>query len=316
MARIVFMGTPDFGVPSLEWLIAEQQVVGVVTQPDRQAGRGKKVQPPPIKIVAQKAGIPVYQPNSLRSIESAGPLYEWQPELIVVAAFGQILRPHVLELPPAGCLNIHASLLPRWRGASPIQHALLSGDKKSGISLMKMDEGMDTGPVYVKEAIPIQGNDTAATLHDRLATLGGQLLSDYLADILSGRLRPTPQDDSAATYAPLIKKEDGQIDWGVSADQIDRHIRAMTPWPSAYTTWKEQLLKVWEAEPIDRIHQLAGEPGSVVDYQGNVAVIANPGGIRLKRIQLAGKRAVPVEDFIRGQGDFIGSMLGDQDSFG
>lgn len=304
------MGTPDFAVPSLRRLIATQHVVGVVTQPDRQAGRGKKMQPPPVKIVAQEAAIPIYQPESLRSLESLKPLIDWQPELIVVVAYGQILRPHVLELPAAGCLNVHASLLPRWRGASPIQHAILSGDKETGITLMKLDEGMDTGPIYVQEAIAIQDNDTAASLHDRLAGLGAQLLTEHLDSIVSGQIQPVRQDDSAATYAPMIKKEDGQIDWRTPAPKIERQIRAMTPWPSAFTTWKGQLLKLWEVELLDQKRKPSAEPGKVVDFQGGAAVIANPGILLLQRIQLAGKRTVSIGDFLHGYPDFIGSTLG------
>lgn len=304
------MGTPDFAVPSLRRLIATQHVVGVVTQPDRQAGRGKKMQPPPVKIVAQEAAIPIYQPESLRSLESLKPLIDWQPELIVVVAYGQILRPHVLELPAAGCLNVHASLLPRWRGASPIQHAILSGDKETGITLMKLDEGMDTGPIYVQEAIAIQDNDTAASLHDRLAGLGAQLLTEHLDSIVSGQIQPVRQDDSAATYAPMIKKEDGQIDWRTPAPKIERQIRAMTPWPSAFTTWKGQLLKLWKVELLDQKRPPSVEPGMVVDFQGGAAVIANPGILLLQRIQLAGKRTVSIGDFLHGYPNFIGSTLG------
>ena len=194
MIKIVFMGTPDFAVPVLNKLIETQEVVGVVTQPDRPAGRGRKMQPPPIKAATFAAnttlttGIPIYQPRSLRSEEAAERLREWQPDMIVVAAFGQILRPHVLDLPPLGCLNVHASLLPRWRGASPIHHAILAGDRETGISLMQMDVGLDTGPVYVQEAIPIQADETAETLHDRLALLGAEMIERHLDRIVSGEL--------------------------------------------------------------------------------------------------------------------------------
>jgi methionyl-tRNA formyltransferase len=179
MTRIVFMGTPDFAVPSLQKLIETQKVVGVITQPDRPAGRGRQPQPPPVKVTAVNANIPIYQPKSLRREEAAAPLRDWQPDVIIVAAFGQILRPHVLDLPPLGCLNVHASLLPRWRGASPIQHAILAGDAETGVSLMKMDVGLDTGPVYVMRAIPIEAEETAVTLHDKLAQLGADMVGDY-----------------------------------------------------------------------------------------------------------------------------------------
>ncbi|MCI0398936.1 MAG: methionyl-tRNA formyltransferase [Chloroflexi bacterium] len=304
------MGTPEFAVPALQKLIEMQQVVGVVTQPDRPAGRGRQLQPPPVKVAAEAASIPVYQPVSLRREEAAAPLAAWQPEMIVVAAFGQILRPHVLNLPPRGCLNVHASLLPRWRGASPIQHAILAGDAETGISLMQMDVGLDTGPVYVQQAIPIQPDETTATLHDRLAALGGEMLGQYLAGILAGRLIPTPQNDAQATYAPLIKKEAGQIDWTQSGTQIDRHVRAMTPWPGAFTTWQGKMLKVLAAAPLLDTRLPNGPAGQVEAYRDGVVILAGEGGLLLQTIQLAGKRAVSIEEFLRGRPDFIGSQLG------
>lgn len=310
MARVVFMGTPEFSVPALQALLASQSVVGVVTQPDRPAGRGRVLQPPPVKSVALEAGIPIYQPKSLRSEESAAPLREWQPELIVVAAFGQILRPHILDLPPKGCLNVHASLLPRWRGASPIQHAILAGDKETGVTLMRMDEGMDTGPVYVQDAIPIGPRETAATLHDRLSELGAQMLTKYLPDILAGYLQAVAQDETCATYAPLIKKEDGAIDWRQSSLYIDRQIRAMTPWPGAFTIWQGQHLKVLSAEPIARGAWSTGAPGQVVARDDVAAVLTGEGALELQVVQLAGKRATDIDDFLRGRPEFIGSQLG------
>lgn len=309
MVRIVFMGTPEFAVPSLRILIETQEVVGVVTQPDRPAGRGRQLTPPPVKVVAQEAGIPVYQPKSLRSEEAAGPLREWAPELIVVAAFGQILRPHVLELPEYGCLNVHASLLPRWRGAAPIQHAILAGDAQTGISLMRMDEGMDTGPVFVRRAIPIGPRDTAAGVHDRLAELGADLLAEQLDEIIAGRLPAEIQDDSLATFAPLIKKEDGAIDWRRPAVEIDRQIRAMTPWPGAFSSWQGKRLKILEAA-LDSAHSSdAGQPGQIVETQDGAAVITGQGAIHLQRIQLAGKKATSVEEFLRGQPAFAAARL-------
>jgi methionyl-tRNA formyltransferase len=309
MAKIVFMGTPDFAVPSLEALIASQDVTGVVTQPDRPAGRGRKQQSPPIKTVAEAHRIPVYQPKSLRSEEAARPLREWAPEMIVVAAFGQILRPHVLELPPKGCLNVHASLLPRWRGAAPIQYAILAGDDETGVSLMQMDEGLDTGPVFVQKATLIQVGETAGKLHDRLARLGAELLKEHLDDILSGRLPAVPQDDDQATYAPMIKKEAGAIDWSQPAGQIDRHIRAMTPWPSAFTTWSGKMLKILAAKPVPEAQLPSGLPGQVVLHQGSAIVLAGKGGLRLKRIQLAGRQAMSVDDFLNGQPEFARALL-------
>ncbi len=302
------MGTPEFAVPSLQALIATQEVVGVVTQPDRPAGRGRQLQPSAVKVAAEAAGIPVYQPKSLRKEETAVPLHQWQPDIIVVAAFGQILRPHVLNLPSHGCLNVHASLLPRWRGAAPIQHALLAGDAQTGITLMQMDVGLDTGAMYVREAIPITRQDTAATLHDRLAALGGAMLRAHLDDIVHGRITPTPQDDSQSTYAPMISKEDGQIDWTKTAVALDRHIRAMTPWPSAFTTWNGHTLKILAAQVHD--HPIPpGLPGQVCQPEAPY-VITGSGSLLLQTVQLAGKKAVSIADFVHGRPDFIGSTLG------
>lgn len=309
MARIVFMGTPDFAVPSLQTLIDRQTVIGVVTQPDRPAGRGRQLQPPPVKLVAEANGIPVYQPASMRSEEAAAPLREWQPEMIVVAAFGQILRPHVLDLPPKGCLNVHASLLPRWRGAAPIQHAILAGDRESGITLMRMDAGLDTGPIYVQKAIPIAGDETAATLHDRLARLGGQMLANYLDAILAGELPPVTQNESESTYAPMIRKEMGEIDWQQSSDQIDQLIRAMTPWPSAYSFWNGDQLKILSAAPAGP-DQMSGQPGMVKLLGDRLMVVTGQGGLQLQDLQLAGKRPMTADAFLRGRPDFVGSQLG------
>jgi methionyl-tRNA formyltransferase len=309
MIRITFMGTPDFAVPGLQALLDAYNVVGVVTQPDRPAGRGRRLQPPPVKVLAEAAGVPVYQPRSLRSEEAAGPLRAWQPDLIVVAAYGQILRPHVLELPPYGCLNVHASLLPRWRGASPIQHALLAGDSETGVTLMKMDTGMDTGPVYVQESVAVAPADTAATLHDRLALLGGELLSKHLDAIVNGRLPPVPQDDSQATYAPLIRKEDGRLDWHQSAEQLARRVRALTPWPGAFTIWQGKILKIIEARATGPMDLPAGRPGEVIGSTETAVVLTAEGGLQLEVLQLEGKRPVVVAEFLRGRPDFVGSRL-------
>jgi len=310
MIRVVFMGTPDFAVPSLQRLIENQLVIGVVTQPDRPAGRGRDVTPPPVKVAARAASIPVYQPPTLRLPDAAQLLRQWAPDIIVVAAFGQILRPHILNLPPSGCLNIHASLLPRWRGAAPIQHAILAGDKESGISLMKMDEGLDTGPVYIQEALLIDPLDTAATLHDRLAILGAELLDRHLDGIYDGTLSPIPQDDDKATYARLLKKEDGLIAWDRRADEVDRQIRAMTPWPGSFTNWQGARLKILAARPVLDRRSSDGVPGQVVAHSDGVVILTGAGGIRLERVQISGKRAMSVGEFVRGRPDFIGAVLG------
>lgn len=303
------MGTPEFAVPCLQTLIETRTVVGVVTQPDRPAGRGNKLRPSPVKVAAEAAGLPVYQPPSLRKEPSAQPLSAWRPDLIVVAAFGQILRPHVLNLPPKGCLNVHASLLPRWRGASPIQHAILAGDATTGVTLMQMDEGLDTGGMYVQEALDIDPRETAATLHDRLAALGAGMLRRHLDPILAGHLRPVAQDDVAATYAPMIRKEAGEIDWRQGAMEIDRQVRAMTPWPGAYTWWANDILKILGAR-LMMGPRPTGEPGLVVLGAEGVVVLAGEGGLVLEAVQLPGRRPAAVEAFMRGHPEFVGSILG------
>lgn len=312
MVRIVFMGTPEFAVPTLQALIDTQDVVGVVTQPDRPAGRGQEMRPSPVKVLAESAGLPLFQPATLRRETDAAPLRRWQPQAIIVAAYGQILRPHLLELPSHGCLNVHASLLPRWRGASPIQHAILAGDERAGITLMQMDEGLDTGPIYVQEAIPIGERETAQTLHDRLAQLGADMVRRYLDDVLAGRLVPKAQVEEQATYAPMIDKEDGRLDWSQSSQDLDRRIRAMTPWPGAFTTWEQRRLKVLAARPWSGELPLNATPGRVVKVGESVIVQAGEGGLYLLEVQLAGKRAMPVADFVRGRPDFVGSRLDQQ----
>jgi methionyl-tRNA formyltransferase len=303
------MGTPEFAVPCLQALIETQEVVGVVTQPDRPAGRGNQLRPSPVKVIAEAAGLPVYQPKSLRKEEAAEPLRDWGPDIIVVAAFGQILRPHVLYLPPRGSLNVHASLLPRWRGASPIQHALLAGDAETGITLMRMDAGLDTGPMYVQESLVIDPRETAATLHDRLATLGAEMLRRHLDDIMAGRILPTPQPEAGSTYAPMIHKEAGAIDWQQDVVALDRLIRAMTPWPGAYTWWNGEPFKIARARPAAG-ELPAGPPGLVARAGGQIVVLAADGGVVLEEVQPSGKRAMSPEDFARGHPAWVGSVIG------
>lgn len=310
MTRVVFMGTPDFAVPALRALIeaSDFEVVGVVTQPDRPAGRGQDLRPSPVKLVAQLAGVPVFQPPTLRTPEAFTYLAGWQPDLIVVAAFGQILRQNVLDLPPYGCINVHASLLPRWRGAAPIQAAIRAGDTETGITIMRMDAGLDTGPILAQRAIPIGPRETGQSLHDRLATLGGELLVETLSAYLAGTLtpRPQPDDESLITYAGQIKKEDGAIDWNQSAVAIDRLVRAFTPWPGTFTHWNGQLLKIVAGHPA------AGdtEPGRVIPRAEAFAIGTGDGLYVPETVQLAGRKAVSAADFLRGNSAILGARLG------
>jgi len=310
MTRVVFMGTPDFAVPALQGLLAAPaySVVGVVTQPDRPAGRGRELRASPVKRVAQAAGIPVFQPRTLRTPEAFDHLAGWQPDLIVVAAFGQILRQNVLDLPPHGCVNVHASLLPRWRGAAPIQAAIRAGDAETGITIMRMDAGLDTGPILAQRAIPIAPRETGQSLHDRLAALGRELLLETLPAYLAGALspRPQPDDESLVTYARQITKEDGAINWQESAVAIDRLVRAFTPWPGAFTTWDGQLLKIIAGRPAGG----AGEPGLVRPHADAFAIGTGDGLYIPEIVQLAGKKAVAAADFLRGYGGILGAHLG------
>ncbi len=309
MARIVFMGSPEFAIPSLEALARAHQVAGVVTQPDRPAGRGSRLQPPPVKRAAQASGLPVYQPESLRTPDALGQLAAWQPEVVVVAAFGQILPPAVLDLPPHGCLNLHASLLPRWRGPAPIAAAILAGDGVTGVTVMRMDEGVDTGPILAQREEPIRPDDTTGSLSRRLALLAAELIVEILPPYLSGQLSPQPQPEEGITYCRPLKKGDGQLDWGRGAIELDRQVRATDPWPGAYTTWRGQQLKVLRAAPLpDWRGNL--RPGTVFPLGKGAAVATGEGALQLLEVQRAGKKPLPIEAFLRGQQDFIGAVLG------
>jgi methionyl-tRNA formyltransferase len=309
MARVVFMGTPDFAVPALEALTDAHQVIGVVTQPDRPAGRGRRLTPPPVKQVALEHGLPLSQPQSLRAPEAVDQLATWEPEAIVVVAFGQILPENVLDLPPHGCLNVHASLLPRWRGAAPVAAAILAGDEVTGVTIMRMDAGLDTGPILAQREGPIRPDDTQATLEKRLARLGATLLVETLSAYLEGALLPRPQPEEGVTYAGQLRKEDGHLDWSLPAVELDRRVRAFTPWPGALTMWHGQRLKVLRAVPLPGWHGGA-PPGTVFALANGLAVATGRGALRLEEVQLAGKRPVDIAAFLRGQRDFAGSRLG------
>lgn len=309
MTRIVFMGTPDFAVPTLAALAPRYPVVGVITQPDRPAGRGKRIVAPPVKEAALALGLPVYQPTSLRAPEAEQRLAEWQPDLIVVAAFGQILQASVLDLPPHGCLNVHASLLPRYRGASPISAAILHGDSTTGVTLMRMDEGMDTGPILAQAPLPIAADDTTGALTAKLAQLGAQLLIDTLPRWLDGQVTARPQDHDQATYCRPLTKEDGRLDWADPAEVLSRQIRACNPWPGAFTTWQGRRLKILMAQPHPG-HAGDFAPGQVVALESGIAVATGAGLLQLGEVQLAGKNTMEAQQLARGQRDFVGGVLG------
>ena len=315
--RIVFLGTPDFAVPSLQALIASPKldVVGVVTQLDRPAGRGRPLQMSPVKQAALKANLPVIQPERTHTSPAFEQLQAWQPDFLVVAAFGQILRQKVLDLPRMAPINVHASLLPRWRGAAPIQAAIRAGDYYTGVTTMIMGAGMDTGPILLQDSIPIAPDETGQSLHDRLAALGAILLIHTLEWLLSGSIQPHAQPTNASliTYAPQLKKEDGEIDWKASAAEIDRHVRAYTPWPGTYTFWDGKRLKILAGYPVAADSGLA--PGVVLDVHGGeqtapLLVGTGRGAYAPTRLQLEGRQAVDAEAFLNGAPGFVGSTLG------
>ena len=297
------MGSPDFSVPILEGLTQEFQVVGVVTQPDRPSGRGRKMTPPPVKELADKLGIAVMQPLKLRAPEAFEQLAGWHPDAIVVVAFGQILRQNVLELPPCGCINVHASYLPRWRGAAPIQAAIMSGDEATGVSIMRMDAGIDTGPVYKQVKEPIRAEDTAHSLSMRLSALGRETLLEVLPAILAGDLAANEQNGEA-TYASMLKKEDGLLDWNKPAAELERLVRAYNDWPGAYTFWKDQLLKIRQVKVIDVAEFIM--PGTRFLYQGLPAISTGEKSLCLVEVQPAGKKWMGGKDFLNGNPDWAG----------
>lgn len=297
-SRIVFMGSPAFAVPILERLYQHYRVVGVVTQPDRPAGRGNRLTPPPVKEVAIRLGIPFIQPKRLSEIAAMSQLEQWQPDLIVVAAFGQILKPDVLDLPPYGCINVHASLLPRWRGAAPIPAAILNGDKETGITIMKMDEGIDTGPILCQKAIPILDSDSSLSLSIRLAELGSGLILEALRDYLDGKIVPKEQDNEKATYAPMLKKEEGELDFSQPAESLWRKVRAYFPWPSAFTYLSGNRLIIHEAYPIQVGHDYPR--GQTIRYQKRAAVATAKGLLELRKVQPSGKKPISGSDLLNG----------------
>jgi methionyl-tRNA formyltransferase len=311
--RVVFMGTPEFSVPSLEYLIGSgYHVVGVFTQPDRPTGRGRTLEQSPVKQVALAHSLEVFQPVRLRNPDEVQRLAALKPDLILVAAFGQILPQSVLDVPPFGCLNIHPSLLPKYRGATPIPSAILGGDNETGVTIMLMDAGMDTGHIISQIIVGLEPQDTTESLTRRLAQAGVRLLGETLPLWFDRSLKPQPQDGSKATYTTPIAKEDGIINWQMSAEEISRRVRAFYPWPGCYTWWQGKLLKLLEAVPLHKNKDLL--PGRVValasDKPAVVGVETGDGILGLLRVQLEGKRALTAAEFLLGQRTFVGSTLG------
>jgi methionyl-tRNA formyltransferase len=307
---IVFMGTPQFAVPTLERLLVEKySVLAVYTRPDKPTGRGQRLLLSPVKKLALKHDIPVMQPDTLKSSAVLSALNELNPELIVVAAFGLILPEAVLSIPKHGCFNIHPSLLPSYRGPSPVAYTLLGGEQTSGVTLILMDKGMDSGPIIAQRKIVISSDDTTGSLTDKLALEGADLLIESLPLWLSGRIKPKPQDDSKATYSRIINAGDGLIDWSLSAVEIGHRIRAFYPWPGTYTRWEGKRIKIHTGIPLTG--EVCGQPGKVVAlYRGEgIGVVTGDGYLKICQLQLEGKEKMSSVDFARGQRTFVGSVL-------
>ena len=310
--RVVFMGSPEFAVPPLGQLILnEYRVVGVYTQPDRPAGRGRNLVSSPVKLAARSLGLEVVQPPSFKEAGVVERLAQFHPDVIVVAAFGQILPRSVLAIPRFGAINVHPSLLPRWRGASPVASAILAGDEFSGVSIMLMDEGLDTGPILARAQIPISALDTTGSLTTKLSLVGARLLIEVLVHHLRGELTPRPQGEAEATYSGSITKEEGEIDWHLPAVELWRRVRAFYPWPGCYTKWQGKKLDILEAVPLSgekafKVGEVVALPSASTTAFG---VNTGEGVLGILRVQLEGKRALSAAEFLRGQREFIGAIL-------
>ena len=306
--RVAFFGSPDFAIPTLEALLdSPYRPTVVVTQPERPAGRGRQPQAPPIKPVAEAAGIDVLQPERLREPDAVAAFAAYAPDLSIVVAYGQILPPSVLQLPAHGTLNVHASLLPRWRGASPIQAAILAGDAETGVTIMLVDEGEDRGPTLAKQPEPIRTDDDAGALSGRLERAGATLLLETIPRWLGGEITPTPQDETLVTRARRIKKQQGQIDWTRPAREIERQVRAFSPWPGATTSLRDQPLRIWQAGLGAGD---TGQAGKVVAVNKTIDVATGEGLLRVGRLQRAGKRELTAAEFAHGERDLLGAVLG------
>lgn len=306
--RVIFAGTPDFSVPVLQALLDSQhEVVAVYTQPDRPAGRGRKLKPGPVKQLAEDSGVAVYQPASLKDVDSQQELAALQPDLMVVVAYGLLLPQAVLDMPGLGCVNLHASILPRWRGAAPIQRAILAGDSESGVCLMQMEAGLDSGSVLAEMRTPIATDETGGSLHDRLSQLAAGLLAKHIDDLAEGRLQPVTQDESRVTYAHKLDKGEASIDWQQNAIAIERRVRAFNPWPVAQAQYEGKSLRIWSARAVDHV---GGSPGAVVaaGKQG-IDVACGEGCLRLLEIQLPGGKRLDAAAFLNAR-DVTGLTLG------
>jgi methionyl-tRNA formyltransferase len=304
--RVVFMGSPEFAIPTLDTLSRSYEMVGIVTQPDRPAGRGRALRPSAVKSWGMSHTVPIIEPERVKSPYVIEQINDWNPDAIVVAAYGQILPSPLLELPTHGCLNVHASLLPRWRGAAPVHAAILHGDRATGVSIMLMDEGMDTGPILSQRGVDILPDDTGGELSARLAQLGADLLLETLPIYIAGDLKPASQDDAQATFAPMLKKADGALDFNMPAERLSRQVRAYEPWPGSFFFWNDRRIVVRKASPISADN----EPGFVsVSPDGFPVIQTSNGAIKLDLVQPAGKDAMPGDAYLRGAMKMLGANL-------
>lgn len=320
MTKIIFMGTPDFSVPVLRQIISEgYEVIAVVTQPDRPVGRKKVLTPPPVKVEAEKLGIPVYQPEKIRQKEELDQILALKPDLIITAAFGQILPKELLEAPRYGCINVHASLLPELRGGAPIHYAILEGKSKTGVTIMYMAEKLDAGDILTQVEVPIDERDTVGSLHDKLSMAGTKLLSETLPRLLKGELTPIPQNDADATFASNIKREQEKIDWSKNGEKIYNHVRGLNPWPVAYTTLNSTVLKIWWVEKYPSTKKDI-HPGTIIEIEKEWFIVStgNETAIKILELQPSGKKKMTAEQFLRGAGSHltVGTQLGAENENG
>ncbi|BCJ85124.1 methionyl-tRNA formyltransferase [Effusibacillus dendaii] len=311
--RILFMGTPDFAVASLEALVTNgYQVVGVVTQPDRPKGRGRQLMPPPVKEIAQKYELPVFQPEKVRQEEALAQLEELQPDLLVTAAYGQLLPQRLLDMPKFGSINVHASLLPKHRGGAPIHRAIINGDKQSGVTIMRMVQALDAGAMLSQVAIPIDERDTVGSLHDKLACAGAKLLLETIPKIADGSITETEQDESLVTYSPNISRDDERIDWTKSARAIYNQVRGLNPWPVSFTTSNGKIVKIWWVDLVDETTVSGKQPGTVLrTSKDSIEVQTGKGIVAIRELQPEGKRKMKAEELLRGQTIEAGYQFGD-----
>ena len=307
--RVIFMGTPGFACPSLQKLIDRgDEIVAVFTQPDRPKGRGQKLMPPPVKELAQRFGIPVHQPLKVREQPVVDLVRSLMPDLVVVVAFGQILPGALLEIPPLGCVNVHASLLPRYRGAAPLNWCIVNGERETGVTTMLMDVGLDTGPMLLKRSTEIGENEGIASLHDRMALMGAELLGETVERLVAGTLVPEPQDDSLSCYAPMMKKDDGRINWGRDARSIHNQVRGLAVWPGAFSMFDGEMLKVYRTRVADG----TGLPGEVIGAsRDGIEVACGSGSLVVEELQLAGKKRLDAASFLAGNPLAPGVRLGE-----